>query len=98
MSLDIVPKIQEQLLFIEENVRLYDVGRTDCIDRYTAVFMHKVDFKTKKFTCLCMSAHPYANDGVIVSTQGHPGRHLGKRISYGDLPQDCQRLLCERLF
>jgi len=88
--------IQEQLDFIESNVRIFDNPRYN--DRYTAVFMHKPQFKTKDFECLGMSQYPFAPNGVGQMTCGYPGEHLGKRITYEDLPQDCQKLLVSRLF
>lgn len=88
--------IDSQLQFIQDNIRIYD--NPNYRDRYTAVFIHKPCFKSKKFDCLGMSEHPFHPQGVGQMTSGQDGEHLGRRITFQDLPQDCQRLLVRRVF
>ncbi len=88
-------------------IRCYDDGEST--DRYTVVFTGRYTHKTgRQHVGLGMSAHPFDPQGVGLHFE-HPyqvdamdgkwppaiGRkcHLGKRITFDDLPKDCQALV-----
>lgn len=86
-------------------IRCYDLGEQTG-DRYTVVFTKKRD--CGQFLHVGMSANPFHPQGIgqhgataeLIDTNEHGwppamGRknHLGKRISFKDLPADCQKLV-----
>lgn len=74
------------------SVRLYDNGgRT--FDRFTAVFLDQPERQPGTFAALGMSDHPFHPQGFGQHCTAMPGRHLGRRINRGELPQDCRILL-----
>lgn len=91
-------------------VRIYDNGG-ETIDRYTVVFTGRYGHKTARQTLyLAMNARPYhpqgfgqhgeSPDRFDVNKWGYPpamGRknHLGTRIPFKALPQDCQKLVLD---
>lgn len=77
-----------------ENVRIYDNGgRT--FDRYTAVYMDSPEKMPGLYECLGMSANPFEGFGMHCTAS--PGRHLGKRIKFEQLPPDCQKAIMQDL-
>lgn len=83
-----------------DTVRIYDNGGKT-VDRYTVIFMdqfytdsdaHRAPFR-RLHDALGMSAEPFAPHGIGQHTSGMPGSHLGKRITFDELPEDCQRML-----
>lgn len=79
-------------------IRIYDNGG-ETLDRYTVLFTKKrVD---GEFIGLGMSenpAHPQGFGQHFTSAEilDYPqSSHLGKRIKFEDLPEDCQRLVIE---
>jgi hypothetical protein len=44
-----------------------------------------------------MSEHPFHPQGFGQHGEVKPGRHLGKRIKFEDLPADCQKLVMSDL-
>lgn len=86
-------------------VRCYDFGDNDCMDRYTVVFTGNYAGRNG-CDYLAMNAAPFHPQGigqhghadrVIDSTHGSWGGvsigrkcHLGTRIVFEDLPEDCQ--------
>lgn len=77
---------------MKPNVRIYDNGGKT-FDRYTAVYMHEPERQPNTFAARGMSEHPYHPQGYGMSCSAMPGRHLGKRILFQELPPDCQRLV-----
>ncbi len=73
------------------HVRCYDNGGKTA-DRYTAVYMD-VDEGRGLYGARGMSEHPSHPQGVGMYCTAMPGRHLGKRIAFDQLPPDCQRLV-----
>lgn len=73
------------------DIRCYDNGGVT-IDRYTVVFMDSPEHD-RLFTALAMDESPFHPQGFGQHTEARPGRHLGKRIKFTDLPADCQRLV-----
>jgi hypothetical protein len=83
-------------------IRIYDNGGKT-IDRYSVLFMD-----TKRFTratqkgdfeydCLGMDDSPFSPGGFGQSCNAVPGRHLGKRIRFEELPPDCQKAVLQYL-
>ena len=85
---------------VPKNIRVYDNGG-ETIDRYTVVFTG--NFKGRNGRCyyLGMSENPYHPQGF-----GQHGEadfvidyptysHLGKKITFGKLPKDCQRAVID---
>ena len=78
-----------------KNVRIYDNGGKTC-DRYTAVYMNcPTDHNRAYFDARGMDARPFHPQGFGQFTIACPGKHLGKRIKFEDLPADCQKLIQE---
>lgn len=89
-------------------VRCYDNGG-DSADRYTVCFTGRAGSNDGEYSYRAMSAHPYHPQGVGLwcssknrhcDTNKHGfapamGRkcHLGRRISFAELPEDCRRLV-----
>ena len=84
---------------IPRYVRAYDNGGKT-FDRYTVVFTgryRKTNFGT---IYLGLSEHPYHPQGFgqhgfsdcLIDRPAYA--HLGKRVSFNDLPLDCQNVVC----
>ena len=77
-------------------IRCYDNGG-ESADRYTVVFTSR----RGKGLYLGMNHEPFHPQGIGMhgeSNNGHPidrptSGHLGKRIAFGRLPADCQKLV-----
>lgn len=78
-----------------KNVRAYDNGgKTQ--DRYTLVFMSfPVQGAAGQYECLGMDACPFSPMGFRQHGVAVPGRHLGKRIPWEELPDDCRKAAAE---
>lgn len=80
-------------------VRCYDSGVGVYADRYTVVFTGRYQHRTNGgYMYLGMSAVPFHPQGIGQhgdSSNGPIDRpqfsHLGKRISFIDLPEDCRK-------
>lgn len=77
---------------MKNNIRIYDNGGKT-VDRYTVIYMDEPENKPNTFNARGMCAHPFSPQGFGCSTTAMPGRHLGKRIEFKDLPKDCQKLV-----
>lgn len=77
-------------------VRIYDNGGKS-FDRYTAVYMFEPETRPNTFGARGMSKHPFSPQGFGCYVSATPGRHLGKRIEFSDLPIDCQKLVLQDL-
>jgi hypothetical protein len=74
-------------------IKVYDDGGRS-IDRYTVVFMdqHEHSFICgRSFACLAMNGAPFHPQGFCQHSQTRIGSHLGKRIAFAALPDDCQK-------
>ena len=85
------------------NVRIYDNGGKT-FDRYTVLFTNRPYYSktsTKAYDpmreALAMSTYPFHPQGYGQHCSAVPGRHLGKRIAFKDLPPDCQTLVKQNL-
>jgi hypothetical protein len=80
-------------------IRCYDNGG-ESIDRYTVIFTRSHNFGLKNRTIgLAMNDAPYHPQGFGQHFDyDHPidkpsYKHLGKKIKFQDLPEDCQKLV-----
>lgn len=79
-----------------KNLRIYDNnGKT--FDRYTVVYMDQPENAPNTFAALGMSSDPCHPQGFGQHCSAMPGRHLGKRIQFNELPFECQRLVLRDL-
>jgi hypothetical protein len=72
-------------------IRCYDNGGETC-DRYTVIYMAEPEW-AGLFAAVGMSESPFHPQGFGQHCVVMPGRHLGKRIPFDSLPDDCQRLV-----
>jgi hypothetical protein len=79
-----------------EQVRIYDSG-DKFLDRYTAVYMMLPERGTNEFSAVGMSEHPFSPQGFGQHITAVPGKHLGRRISFEQLPTDCQKMILNDL-
>ena len=78
------------------NIKCYDNGGKTC-DRYTVVYLDCPENKPRTYQCVGMSASPFHPQGFGQHSIAMLGRHLGKRIKFEDLPEDCQKLVKQDL-
>lgn len=79
-----------------KNVRIYDNGGKT-LDRYTAVYMNHPEYMAGSYAARGMSERPFHPQGFGQFCIAMPGRHLGKRIKFEELPKDCQKLVLQDL-
>jgi hypothetical protein len=67
-------------------------------ERYTAVFTGAlVKRKSGEYLYLTMSGDPFVPAAGYTLRRGRPPYELfGREVSFGDFPEDCQRLVLER--
>ena len=71
----------------------YDNGG-ETRDRYTVVYLDQVENKFKRlYGARAMCSNPTSPQGIGCYTSAQPGRHLGKKISFSNLPVECQKLV-----
>lgn len=84
------------------NDKIADERNNGSFDRYTVIYIQCLSKQNGKrmYDCRCMSEHPFHPQGFgQMSTcqapefDGDIDTHLGKRISFVDLPEDCQKLV-----
>ena len=66
-------------------------------ERYTAVFTGLFDLKKPgEYPYLCMGEEPLATGGSYALRRGRaPYERMGCEILFGDLPEDCRRLVLD---
>ncbi len=74
-----------------KDLRIYDNGGKT-IDRYTVLYMDCPEGRGL-YGGRGMSAHPSHPQGVGMYCTAMPGRHLGRRITFDQLPPDCQKVV-----
>ena len=74
------------------NIRIYDNGGKT-FDRYTVIYMDFPERMTGVYEAVGMSTNPFHPQGFGQHCTAMPGKHLGKRIQFKDLPDDCKRLV-----
>lgn len=78
-----------------KNIRIYDNGGRS-YDRYTVIYMDMPE-QPGSFTSIGMSEDPFHPTGFGQHGPAMPGRHLGKRIKWDELPEACQRAVMQDL-
>jgi hypothetical protein len=79
-----------------QRVKIYDNGGKS-FDRFTAVYLDQPERQPKTFAARGMSSNPFHPQGFGQWTYAMIGRHLGKRIDFHSLPEDCQKLVLSDL-
>ena len=75
---------------------IYDNGG-ETVDRYTVVYLDIPERNSRLFPCVGMSENPFHPQGIGQHSTAMPGNHLGKKITWKDLPQDCQKVVLQDL-
>lgn len=75
-------------------LKIYDNGGKT-MDRYTVVFMDLPERDHNTYSALGMSVDPFQGFGQHCTAM--PGRHLGKKIKFQDLPMDCRKCVWQDL-
>ena len=75
------------------NIVIYDYGDT-VIDRYTVVYLDD-KYPNGLYGCRGMSYNPFSGFGMYSECENGP--HLGKVITFDQLPPDCQSLVKQDL-
>ncbi len=88
--------MQTQTLDAPKNIRIYDAGDS-VYDRFTVVFLDEPERRAGFFLSLAMSENPRSPQGFGQHTTAMDGSHLGKPITFGDLPQECKSVLLDSL-
>lgn len=78
-----------------QSIRCYDNGG-ETADRYTVVYMDRKR-GPGLFYSVGMNGSPFHPQGIGQHCAVMPGRHLGRRIKFADLPADCQKLVKQDL-
>lgn len=67
------------------------------VDRYTVVY--KIPYYSKRtgdtifYECLAMSHNPFHPRGFCQNTMAKVGDHLGEKIDFEQLPEDCKKAI-----
>ena len=81
-----------------KHIRIYDNGGQTA-DRYTVVYMsapsHVSPYRGTSYESYGLSADPFSPLGVAQHCPAIPGPHLGKRIGWDALPEDCKRAVIQ---
>jgi len=78
-----------------DNIRCYDNDGSTC-DRYTVVYMDQPE-QNNTFAAVGMNSEPFHPQGFGQHCNAMVGKHLGKRIPFKTLPEDCQKLVMQDL-
>ena len=81
--------MKNEMLF-NQTIRCYDNDGATA-DRYTVIYLDQPERAVNTFAARGMSAAPFHPQGIGQSCTAQPGRYLGKRIAFADLPEDCLR-------
>ncbi len=68
---------------------IYD-NESQCFDRYTVYYKGVGCTRGNLRMCLGLSEDPFHPQGVCQHSEGIVGPHNGKKITFDDLPKDCQ--------
>jgi hypothetical protein len=87
-------------------IRCYDNNGATA-DRNTVVYMSRADYGFTReyirttgrdfYPCLGMSASPFHPQGIGQHSDCVLGPHLGKRVPFATLPEDCQKAVLSDL-
>ncbi len=79
-------------LIQNQNIACYDDGGKTC-DRFTVVYLDQPERETNVFCAVAMNSQPFHPQGFGQHTSAMLGRHLGKRIKFATLPDDCRAMV-----
>ena len=84
---------------IVDNIRGIEIfdNNGSTIDRYIVVFKLFGKDMWKMYSCLIMSSDPFHPQGVCQYSSCKTGKHLGKRIEFKNLPEDCKQAVINSL-
>jgi len=75
----------------------YDNGGKSA-DRYTVVYLDAPERSPKTYLCLGMNRLPFhPHQGICMLGSAMVGRHLGQRIPFAGLPDDCRKAVLQDL-
>ena len=74
----------------------YDDGGKSA-DRYTVVYLDAPERQPRTYLCLGMNHEPFHPQGIGMHSSAMPGRHLGRRIPFATLPEDCRKAVLQDL-
>jgi len=77
-------------------IACYDDGGKSA-DRYTVVYLDAPERSPKTFLCLGMNHEPFHPMGIGQHGSAMVGRHLGRRIPFAALPDDCRKAVLQDL-
>lgn len=77
-------------------VRIYD-NQGESFDQYTAVYMDLPESREGCYAARAMSVNPFHPQGFGQYCTAMPGKHLGRRIRFDQLPVKCQKLIIQDL-
>ena len=83
-------------IVLNQRIACYDDGGKT-YDRYTVVYLEQPENKPFIFAAVGMSAEPFHQQGLGQHCAAKPGKHLGRRIRFSDLPDDCKKLVLRDL-
>lgn len=90
-------RIPTNEIILGRPIRCYDNGGKTA-DRYTVIYMDRPE-RTKcpeqLYDAIGMNSMPF--HGIGMHCAAAPGKHLGKRIRFADLPIDCQKAVTQDL-
>ena len=77
---------------------IYDNGG-ETADRYTVYYSGResINHSNGFRACVGMNESPFHPQGFGQHSEGQPGKHNGKRITFQSLPADCQKLVKQDL-
>ena len=77
-------------------IRCYDNGGKTA-DRYTVVYLDCPENAPGMYWSIGMDSSPFHPHGFGQHGAAMLGRHLGKRIRFADLPEDCRQCVRQDL-
>jgi hypothetical protein len=75
-----------------KNVLIFD-NKGKSVDRYTVVFLDRPELGRGMYEALAMDERPFHPQGFGQHCISAAGKHLGERIEFSDLPDDCKKLV-----
>ena len=79
-------------IVLKHPIRCYDSGGKTA-DRFTVVFMDQPGRSPHMFAAVGMNGSPFHPQGFGKHCAAMVGRHLGKRVPFASLPDDCRKLV-----
>lgn len=89
-------RIPTNEIILGKPIRCYDNGDRSA-DRYTVVYMFCPERAYRSYSAIGMNHEPFHPQGIGMHCAAVPGKHLGKRIRFSDLPADCQKAVTQDL-